>query len=104
MTIIAAVIKDCVHLQVLIAMASRCRDIARSLNTLLEFPSEDQQSPLEVIQDYSTCSAGSDVDSDDNFSEDSDIEPMSGIIIALKYKKKKKYNKQHIQSNLDLLK
>lgn len=68
-------------LQVLIAMASRCRDVARSLNTLLAF-SEDQQSLVEVIQDYFTCSAGSDVDSDDNLSEDGDIEPMSGIIIA----------------------
>lgn len=69
-------------LQVLIAMASRCRDVARSLNTLLAFSSEDQQSLVEVIQDYFTCSAGSDVDSDDNLSEDGDIEPMSGIIIA----------------------
>ena len=39
----------------------------------------DQQSLVKVIQD---CSAGSDVDSDDNLSEDGDIEPMSGIIIA----------------------
>ena len=40
---------------------------------------------VEVIQDYFTFLdgfAGSDVDSDDNLSEDGDIEPMSGIIIA----------------------
>ena len=56
-------------------------DVARALNSLRDYSSEDQQSLVEVIQDYFTFpdgSAGS--DSEDELSEDDDdVEPASGI-------------------------
>lgn len=56
-------------------------DVARALNSLRDYSSEDQESLLEVIQDYFTFpdgSAGS--DSEDELSEDdNDIQPASGI-------------------------
>ena len=39
-------------------MAARSADVARALNSLRDFSSEDQQSLVEVIQDYCTFSDG----------------------------------------------
>lgn len=60
-------------------MASKCTEVARSLNSLLGFSAEDQQSLVEVIQDYFTFPEGfADSDAEDNLSEDDEGEPMSG--------------------------
>ena len=72
-------------------MAARSADVARALNSLREFSSEDQQSLVEVIQDYFTFpdgSAGSDIE-DELSEDDDDIEPASGITQRIKrtYKK-----------------
>ena len=67
-------------------------EVARALNSLRDYSSEDQQSLVEVIQDYFTVPDGSPGnDSEDELSEDDDdIEPASGITKNKKYKYSRK--------------
>lgn len=51
-----------------VSRSSRCADIASAVSRVLHFDSEDQASPLDVIQDCFTSDADaddSDADSDD---------------------------------------
>ena len=67
-------------------MASKSTKVARSLNSLLDFSSEDQQSLVEVIQDYFTFPEGSaDSDVEQDLSEDDEVEPMSGKLYFQSY-------------------
>ena len=69
-------------------MAARSADVARALNSLCDFSSEDQQSLVEVIQEYFTFpdgSAGSDIE-DELSEDDDDIELASGITHKTKTK------------------
>ena len=80
-----------------IGHGERSADVARALNSLLDFFSEDQQSLVEVIQDYFTFpdgSTGSDIE-DELSEDDDDIEPASDqVLIHIEQQQKKyKYNR-----------
>ena len=63
-------------------MASKRTEVARFLNSLLDFSSEDQQSLVEVIQDYFIFPEGSaDSDVEEDLSEDDEVEP--NIILSI---------------------
>ena len=63
-------------------MASNCaREIAKSINSVIQFDSCDQEPLLEVVQDYFTCNNEHFNDSDSENSDGQEFETEIGMMM-----------------------
>ena len=59
------------------ASSGRCADVVRAVNSLMRFSSEDQESLLEVIEDYFMLPSGSSVPDSEEPSDEEGIISLS---------------------------